>query len=291
MPHPDAIRLCDHAPGSPVRVALAFIEDSLTDAVCLDDVAKATGLSRYQLSRAFVAVTGVPVMYYLRARRLTEAARALAAGAPDILALALDCGYGSHEAFTRAFNNRFHVTPESVRARAHTDGLDLMEALTMSEQNFVAVAPPRVVPGPARLVAGLKQRYTFDTNHGIPALWQRFVPRIARIPDIVGPDTYGVCCNAGGDGEFDYLAGVAVSSVDQLPEEFDHVHIPASRYAVFEHNGHVSGIRDTVHAIWNDALPASGHTPISAPDFEYYAAQHFDPETGAGRIEIWIPIR
>lgn len=290
MPRLEAQSVCHEAVTSPVRRALVFIEQSLwDDAVCLDDVAHATRLSRYQLSRVFVAVTGVPVMHYVRARRLTEAARS-AAGAPDILTLALDCGYGSHEAFTRAFNNRFHVTPESVRARGHTGGLDLMEALTMSDRNVVAVAPPRETLGPARLVAGLKERYTFDTNHGIPALWQRFVPRIASIPDIVDSGTYGVCCNASGDGEFDYLAAVEVSSIDRLPEGFDHVHIPASRYAVFEHNGHVSGIRDTVHAIWNHALPASGYTPASAPDFEYYAAQHFDPETGAGRIEIWIPI-
>jgi len=43
------------------------------------------------------------VMRYVRGRQLTEAARCLASGAPDILAIALEAGYGSHEAFTRAF--------------------------------------------------------------------------------------------------------------------------------------------------------------------------------------------
>ena len=58
-------------------------------------------------------------MRYLRARRLSVAARALVNGVPDIFSVALDVGYGSHEAFTRAFRERFGVTPESVRAETH----------------------------------------------------------------------------------------------------------------------------------------------------------------------------
>ena len=56
-------------------------------------------------------------MRYARARRLTEAARVLAKGAPDILNVALEADYGSHEAFTRAFRDHFGMTPEAVRTR------------------------------------------------------------------------------------------------------------------------------------------------------------------------------
>ncbi len=73
------------------------------------------GVSRFHMVRAFAAATGLSVMRYVRARRLSEAARALADGAPDILALALEADYGSHEAFTRAFRDHFGVTPEAVR--------------------------------------------------------------------------------------------------------------------------------------------------------------------------------
>jgi AraC family transcriptional regulator len=54
-------------------------------------------------------------MHYARGRRLSEAARALAAGAPNILEVALAAGYGSHEAFTRAFRRQFGVPPEALR--------------------------------------------------------------------------------------------------------------------------------------------------------------------------------
>src|SRR5437763_1121074 len=100
--------------------ALWFIESHLTDDLSLDRIAAAAGVSTFHLCRAFAAATGQPVAAYARARRLSRAAQALAAGAPDILDVALGAGYESHEAFTRAFRQQFQTTPESVRAQAST---------------------------------------------------------------------------------------------------------------------------------------------------------------------------
>jgi AraC family transcriptional regulator len=88
------------------------IERNLDRPLTLAELAAACGVSHFHLAHAFGRATGYSVMHYVRARRLTEAARALAAGdAPDILRLALDCGYGSHEAFSRAFRAQFGTTP------------------------------------------------------------------------------------------------------------------------------------------------------------------------------------
>src|ERR1700731_2465360 len=88
---------------NPAQKALWFIESHLAGELTLDEIAGVAGISRFHLGRAFAAATGLSVMRYVRARRLSEAARALASGAPDILSVALDADYGSHEAFTRAF--------------------------------------------------------------------------------------------------------------------------------------------------------------------------------------------
>jgi len=53
--------------------------------------------------------------------------------------------------------------------------------------------------------------------------------------------------------------------------------------------GHISGIRGTWATIWNKALPESGYQLADAPDFERYD-ENFDPRTGMGGVEIWIPI-
>ena len=102
---------------NPVAKALWFIESHFESAITLSEVAEVAGVSRFHLVRAFGMTTGYPVMRYVRGRRLTEAAKALAHGAPDILTLAIGIGYGSHEAFTRAFREQFGITPDQVRAR------------------------------------------------------------------------------------------------------------------------------------------------------------------------------
>ena len=104
--------------------------------------------------RAFAAATGLSVMRYVRARRLSEAARALASGAPDILALALEADYGSHEAFTRAFRDHFGVTPEAVRAAARLDHLKLQEPIVMDSTALDNLRAPRFETSKPLLIAG-----------------------------------------------------------------------------------------------------------------------------------------
>src|ERR1700710_881424 len=116
---------------NPAQKALWFIESHLASPLTLDEIAGVGGISRFHMVRAFAAATGLSVMRYVRARRLSEAARALAGGAPDILSVALEADYGSHEAFTRAFREHFGVTPETVRGSAPPDNLQLQEPIPM----------------------------------------------------------------------------------------------------------------------------------------------------------------
>src|SRR5579863_7108524 len=100
-----------------------------------------SGVSRYHVSRVFGLATGHSVMRYVRGRRLTEAARCLANGAPDILGVALDAGYGSHEAFTRAFRDQFGLTPEMLRAQGNLNNIELLEPIKMDETLLTSLEP------------------------------------------------------------------------------------------------------------------------------------------------------
>src|SRR5215510_2296781 len=143
---------------NPAQKALWYIESHLTTPLSLDEISDIAGVSRFHLVRAFAAATGYSVMRYVRARRLTEAARALAAGAPDILHVALDADYGSHEAFTRAFRDHFGITPETVRAATCLDAIKLQEPILMDSTVFDKIAPPRFETAKAMLVAGVSER-------------------------------------------------------------------------------------------------------------------------------------
>lgn len=130
----------------------------------LDELSVAAGISRCHFAHVFARATGQSAMRYMRGRRLSEAARVLANGSPDILTVALDFGYGSHEAFTRAFRDQFGVTPESVRAQRHLDNVNLVEAIKMDDGLITTLAPPRIEQGRLLLIAGLGGKYSSDTH-------------------------------------------------------------------------------------------------------------------------------
>lgn len=275
---------------NPVAKALWYIESHFGEEITLDDIASAAGVSRFHMSRAFGDALDKSVMRYVRARRLTEAARQLADGAPDILSVALDAGYGSHEAFTRAFREQFGVTPERLRSEGQTQTIELLEANLMdTNQTETKLEKPRFVDAKPMLVVGIGQRFEYGNMDGIPAQWQRFNQHIGSIPGEIGGAAYGVCTASDANG-FDYISAVEVSGFSDLDPDFMRVRIPAQRYAVFPHRGHISTIRNTMRAIWNDWLPQSGHEVAEAPTLERYGPE-FDPRSGNGGLEVWLPVK
>jgi AraC family transcriptional regulator len=270
--------------------ALWFIESHFANDLCLDEVASVAGVSRYHVSRMFSATMGISITQYIRGRRLTEAARALVSGAPDILTVALESGYGSHEAFTRAFREQFGVTPEAARAQRQLNTLKLVEARRMDQSLLVDLEPPRIVDGKALLIAGLSEHYGCDSSAGVPAQWQRFLPHFGKVPGQVGNVAYGVMHNQDEEDNFDYVCGVEVPNFSKLPPGFVGVRIPAQKYAVFAHRHHISAIRRTWATIWAKWLPESKYEAVDAPVFERYA-EDFDSRTGTGGVEVWVPVK
>lgn len=272
------------------RRALWFVETHAREAHALEAVAAACHVSPYHLTRAFAAATGWPLMRYVRARRLTEAARRLAGGADDILALAFDAGYGSHAAFTRAFRDHFACTPAQLRARGHVDTLPLTEPLHMPDAPAVPIAPPRFETSDAMLLAGIAAHYTCHDGNAIAQQWQRLAPHLGHVPGQVGRVAYGAVYNFDADNTtYDYLAAVPVRDGRDLPAGFATLAVPSRRVAVFTHAGHVAGIAGTFSAIWSEWFPTSGVTPADGPTLERYG-ERFDPRTGLGGVEIWIPV-
>lgn len=273
----------------PVQRALWFVENRLSDEMSLNGVAADVGVSPQHLARAFGAATGRSLMNYARGRRLTEAVRRLVDGDASILAVALDHGYGSHGAFTRAFRDEFGVTPEAFRRNPAQYALRLTEPAQMDKSKLIDLDPPRFENGERLCVAGFGARYSFEASEGIPDQWRRFGPHIGHVPGQLTPQTYGVAFNFDDSGTFTYVAGVRVRDFSEIPGEFAAVVIEPRRYAVFRHNGHVIGLHRSHYTIMNDWAPKNELAIASAPNFELYH-QDFDPVTGLGTIEIWMPL-
>jgi AraC family transcriptional regulator len=92
------------------------------------------------------------------------------------------------------------------------------------------------------------------------------------------------------DHGIEYVCAVGVMQFGAVPKNCIKLTLPPAIYAVFAHDEHVTRIRETYEAIWNDWFPQSGKTPAEAPAFERHN-DTFDPRTGNGGVRIWIPIR
>lgn len=275
----------------PVEHAIWLIESRLGENPHLDDIARETGLSRYYICRVFAEETGTTLAAYVRSRRLSEAAKALLAGAPHILDIALAAGYGSHEAFTRAFRAEFGCTPESVRTRALQTPLTLKEPLRMKAAQQVPLDPPTLATLPATRYVGLARTYAMSQLGGIPQQWEAFQPHLARIDPSRVPAAFGIVHHAAHDGEdVQYLCALPAGCGLQAGGDLAELALPAMRVAQFAHKGHVSGIGATTRAIFDEGLRKAGLRPLGPVDLIERYGSDFDPRSGFGTVGLWVPV-
>src|SRR5262249_35889823 len=97
------------------------------------------------------------------------------------------------------------------------------------------------------------------------------------------PATVGEAC-------FTYLAAVEVETLADVPDGMLAVTITANTYAVVTHTGHISRLPDTVRHVWGRWLPASRYRHVPAPDFELYDPVRWDPGTGDGDVDLYVPV-
>src|SRR6266700_2976443 len=93
-----------------------FIQGHLDEDLSLDRLARVAHFSPFHFHRIFRALGGEAVSEYVRRLRLEAAAFVLSSTDRPVTVVAFDAGYGTHEAFTRAFRQMFGVSPSQYRA-------------------------------------------------------------------------------------------------------------------------------------------------------------------------------
>ena len=94
-----------------LNILVQFVEQHLDDDIDATSLATALGTTEYHLRRTFSSLAGMPLSEYIRRRRMSVAA-ADVLGDEDLLRIAVRYGYGSTEAFGRAFRSVHGVGPE-----------------------------------------------------------------------------------------------------------------------------------------------------------------------------------
>lgn len=132
-----------------ITQALEFIEANLTEDIKTDDIANRLYCSKSSLEKLFKVVTNMSIKDYSVRRRMSLAAKDISKDCSiSIMDLAMKYGYGSNEAFTRAFRSIWHVTPSAYRKNPSRFELfpalkldqELMEDITMKSRKKVDIS-------------------------------------------------------------------------------------------------------------------------------------------------------
>lgn len=98
-----------------VNKILDYIENHLDEDLSLDKMAGALNYSKFYLARVFAENTKITIYKYIKQRRLTIAAQKLVETKVPIIEIAYEAQYNSQQAFTLAFSQLYHCTPQVYR--------------------------------------------------------------------------------------------------------------------------------------------------------------------------------
>jgi len=277
---------------------IAEIEGHLTDEIDVEAFAARAGTTGHHLRRMFSSLAGMPVSEYIRRRRMTLAATDLL-GDDDLLTIAVRYGYGSTEAFGRAFRAVHGIS----HGRARRDGGPLRSQPHLSFRLTVEGSTPmdaRITERPAFRLTGHATRVPLlhegENPHirahieGIPASEHQ---RLQQLSDTVPGGLLHVSADVDPEyregSELTYLHGAAVGMNSPVPEDLDVIDVEAGAWVVFRSDGpHPAALQSTYAAAAAEWFPSNPWQLRPGPTIVAVLQRAEDFSTAV--CELWMPI-
>jgi AraC family transcriptional regulator len=269
-----------------------WLADHLDDTLDLTRLAEVACLSPYHFHRVYRSMQGETAADTVRRLRLHRAAVELITGELPIPRVARRAGYGSQEAFTRAFKAAYGVPPARYRASfvpaqtAH--GLeDAMETTTTTTTYEATIRTT-----PALRVAALPHRGDYQS---IGSTFERLLALAAGQGLLAGaPRTFGIYYDdpaAAPVGALRADACLVIPDGRTPTGDLELREIRGGRYAVVLHVGPYAELERPYRWLYGTWLAQSGEEPADAPSVEAYLNDaRMVPPTGL-ETEIWLPLR
>lgn len=265
--------------------------------VDLAATAARAGTTEHHLRRMFASLAGMPLSEYVRRRRMAAAAADLVGGRDDLLTVAVRYGYGSAEAFGRAFRAVHGTGPGDVRR----DGGPLRTQPRLRFHLTVEGSDPvdtRIATLPALRLVGYAARVPLVHEGVNPAIADHVAgiapDETARLKALNDTEPRGVLAvsddldpDRAEGSELTYLHGVATTG--PAPDGLDAVEVPAGTWAVFRTEGpHPQALQDAWAATATTWFPSQPWRLRPGP--EVVAVQAYDAEAGTATCELWLPV-
>jgi AraC family transcriptional regulator len=305
-----------------MHTVVEYVDRHLDEPLELDTLAAVAHFSSFHFHRIFSAWMGETLGGYLRRRRLELAAvRLVAQPEVPVLHIALAVGFGSAEAFTRAFKARFGCAPTRWRSeekarRAVSSGAGRPKRAPKSKRDQANRNPHQEKRAgkwnhPAsrhgaqedsmnvKLVDRQPTRVAYFRHVGpygaaVSDLWQRTIYPWLASNNLLGNPRFGISLDDPGVTAAEkcrYDACVEVPAGFVGTGKYLTTTIPGGKYAVAKFRGNVGEVAKAWMALLRDWLPGSGMQLDSRPCFEYYPREStYDPRTGVFDCEICVPV-
>ncbi|MFK0118552.1 GyrI-like domain-containing protein [Streptomyces sp. NPDC090994] len=276
-----------------------LVEEHLAEDVDMHALATGLGTTEYHLRRMFSSLAGLPLSEYVRRRRMTVAAADVVRGEDDLLSIAVRHGYGSTEAFGRAFRAVHGAAPREVRRdggplrtqprlrfRLTVEGSISMDTRIADRPAFRLIGHAARVPLVHRGVNPHIQRHVAalprQEHERLKTLSDTDPAGLLQVSDDLAPD-------APEGTELTYLHGVAVTGDTPVPDDLDAIEVPAGRWAVFRSAGPYP---ETLQTTW--AATAAEWFPSNPwrlrPGPSIVAVLDRAEDFSTATCELWLPV-
>ncbi|MFD6102276.1 GyrI-like domain-containing protein [Nocardia salmonicida] len=277
---------------------VTVVEEHLGAEVDVDAFASRSGTTEYHLRRMFSSLAAMPLSDYIRRRRMTVAA-ADVIGGEDLLTIAVRYGYGSTEAFGRAFRAVHGVRPADVRRdggplrsqsqlrfRLTVEGSTAMDARIIEQPSFRLIGHAARVPliheGVNPHIQGHIASLPADEHARLAQLSNTEPGGLLQVSAEVDPD-YAQ------DSELTYLHGVAVTAGTAVEEDLDAIDVPTGMWAVFGTTGeHPKRLQDAWAATATEWFPSNPWRLRPGPSIVSVLERADDFSTAT--CELWLPV-
>ncbi len=287
-----------------IEQSIHFIETNIKVELTAEQIAHSVGYSAFHFCRIFSINQGVPLMEFVRKKRLLLS-RAELLNNNRIIEVALDYGFETASGFSKAFRKEFGYSPTIYISRM--SGCGIKEIIT----NIGGIIMnPVIRKKSAFKVAG----YGINTNiaesftKDIAAYWNTYNGENleSKMYKQLNPPKHGevgICVPCSDNGNAIYLLGVIVDDFENVTSDMISITVPEAEYAVFttppvnnlcttqtcDDDPLSIAVKETWRYIFNEWFPNSDYEfDETKMDFEFYDERCHGPENVV--MEIYVPI-
>ena len=281
-----------------IEASARYIDAHLKQPLSVELLAAQTGFSPYYYCRLFSLYMQMPVMEYVRHRRLAKGAAEICEGR-RILDVAMDYGFESHNGFSKAFRKVYGFSPDEYRRRAAPHRPIAPNPLAGQNHPNPVSAQVRIEQREGFYVAGMVIRTSREVT-GIaqqPAVWKDnwLVEQENRIYAMARPKEHGeyYISFPVETGLYRLVTCVKIADPEDVDRGLYVDWVPPGLYAVFSTPPTEAYFAETVVDTWRYAfdvwLPQSGYTlDPQGLDYEFYDERcHGAPFS----MDICIPLK